>query len=151
MNSRLLTVGFVLFAALAAIWIWRASAPNLHSLPPIGPDPQLDLSTAIPQMIRLLTVGDAEGFIQKYMAPADIGRVLTKDRATLTRQTADKKDIIIAALRSIQDTTPTFDSTSDIATFWPAVDPTGKPNQPGGFSMTFCRIGGKWYLQQKNQ
>jgi hypothetical protein len=149
MNTRLLTAAIALIAALAALWIWRASAPNLHELPPIGPDPQLDLSTAIPQMIRLLTVGDADGFIQKYMAPADIGRVLTKDRATLTRQTSDKKDSIIAALRSIQDTTPAFDSTGDIATFWPAIGPDGKPNQPGGFSMTFCRIGGKWYLQNQ--
>jgi len=116
-------------------------------------DPQAELSTAIPDMLRILGRGDFFALLQTYAPPGELARIPEEERTAMLRaiQAGDpgiqqQMRSMIAALQSIQNATPTLDATGERATYTPAVNLN--PNAVGNpRDLTFVKVKGRWYLR----
>ncbi|MEI6861641.1 MAG: hypothetical protein WCL04_05250 [Verrucomicrobiota bacterium] len=131
-----------------------ADAPPLVAAPVAGMvDPQAELSTAIPDMLRILGRGDFFALLQTYAPPGELARIPEEERTAMLRaiQAGDpgiqqQMRSMIAALQSIQNATPTLDATGERATYTPAVNLN--PNAVGNpRDLTFVKVKGRWYLR----
>lgn len=164
----------VAVSAAVAWWIWPApqvlqSGPantqRIRAVPPTLPkariqrpadvapapmvavaaDPQADLATAIPDLIRLVRAGDYLAMEQRYLPPQKFARLSDGEKALMLEEMQsprmqEKMQNSLQALESIQGATPVFNDTGEIATFTPIALP-GTPAK-----MTFIRLNGLWYL-----
>ena len=133
--------------------------PN-PATPPIPPtpgpaateDPQLNLNTAIPDMIKVLSTQGFGILVLRYVQPdvltqlpptglaaTEIGAALN-DPAILA-----KTQGLLKALQSIQDVTPVYNAAGDEATYTPPEQPGGQGAPPKG--IVFIKQNGRWYLK----
>ncbi len=164
----------ILVSAAVAWWFWPApyipppvpaNSQRIRAVPPTlpkpriqppsdvapvlmadgGADPQADLATAIPDLIRLVRAGDYLAMEQRYLPPQKFARLSDGEKALMLEEMhsprmQEKMQNSLQALESIQGSTPVFNDTGEIATFTPIALP-GTPAK-----MTFIRLNGLWYL-----
>jgi RNA polymerase sigma factor (sigma-70 family) len=134
-----------------------ASQPLPNSSPDTIADPQADLKTAIPDIVRLLRSGHQVAFLQTYFPPGTIDpqyierlqkyqqqvqAIFAQHPEALSAQVdqqVQQQGVEYAAeyYEAIEDQTPAFNDTGDEATY----------NRPTNGTMVFVKIDGKWYIK----
>jgi hypothetical protein len=114
-------------------------------------DPQQDLKTAIPDLLRIVKGGDFKTLVQTYAAPAKRAALLsmfdpssdpdfqkmppeaqamilqTMQGPEMKAQLNEMMQTLIAGLESIQDATPTYNDAGDKATYKVTLPPGSTP------------------------
>jgi len=137
--------------ALAAV------APPIEESPPDpNADPQADLKTAIPDIVRLIRAGDQVGAYKTYCPPDELNpkdvqqmQDLIMQSMAATAQVPElqqlmqkNRDEFARAFEALEDQTPIYNDAGDEATYKFAMP--GEGTEP----MTFGKIDGKWYIKQ---
>ncbi len=126
-----------------------ATAAAETSPPTTAADPQTDLATAIPDIIRLMQSIDYFTMMKTYIPPDKWAQIPENELARLVEETRtinqnplaqQRMQIKIQALESIRGATPTFDATGENVTFTPIVLPGGPT------AITFTKLNGRWYF-----
>ncbi len=122
------------------------TAPALSA----GADPQADLSTTIPELIREIQSGDMATMMQNFMPPDEFAKLSDEQKATMAQQMQQamaqnpqmqqRMQSVLQALESIRGATPVLDATGEKATFTPMALPGNPP------TMSFVKVNGRWYL-----
>ena len=116
--------------------------PAAASPPPVF-DPQSDLKTAVPDLIRLATAGDFPTLLQNYMPPDALAGMSAEEKAATLQgiqaeaQSTEGQQEMIFMLTAA----PTYDATGNRATY---TFPGSNPTRP---SLTFVRLNGRWYIE----
>jgi RNA polymerase sigma factor (sigma-70 family) len=123
---------------------------------PPSDDPQADLKTAIPELVRLVEANDWLGVYKAYTPPDRLDpkelQTLEKVQKMLDKQLSTPQaqlqlqmqhESAVSAWEALETQTPTYNATGDEATYLFTT-----PDYPGptvSESMTFIKINGKWY------
>jgi hypothetical protein len=130
--------------------------PVAESPPNPNADPQADLKTALPDIVRLLREGDRVGAYKTYcppdeLNPRDIQQMQELLMQSLAAAAQDpglqqlmqkNQDEFSLAFEALEDQTPTYNDAGDEATYKFA-----NPSE-GEEPLTFVKIDGKWYIKQ---
>jgi hypothetical protein len=113
---------------------------------PAAVDPQADLSTALPDYIRLLQSGDYATLVQNYEPPdhdlTDHVRMMMVQLWQAEMQTPEGLQSLakeIADLQFIQGSTPIISDDGARATYTLPVGSVGK-------FVIFVKVNGRWYM-----
>jgi hypothetical protein len=113
------------------------------------------LSTALPDIARLLRDGDFDTLMKTYMTPDKLASMSPQDqqRMTMMSQMAQNPqvkpmfDAMADAIEGLKDQTPTMNDAGDEATYQlsppEGMAPPNTPPQP----VTFVKINGQWYIK----
>ena len=107
--------------------------------------PQQSLNAAIQEGIKLLEAKDYEKFLKRLVKPDDLEKIV-KNAGSLDKFVAsfgqEKAADVLAALKQIKDTTPTFDTAGKQAKF-----SLKNPPQLHMKTMTFTRVKNRWCIE----
>ncbi len=111
--------------------------------PAVVSDPQADLSTAVPDLIRLAQAGNFSAVYQMYVPPDVLARMSPDELAMRIQrmQTASQTPAGQMQMQAMLATPPTYDDSGTHATI---ALPAGSPS---GDTMTFVKVNGRWYVQ----
>lgn len=111
--------------------------------PALVSDPQADLSTAVPDLIRLAQAGNFAAVYQMYVPPDVLARMSPDELAMRIQrmQTASQTPAGQMQMQAMLATPPTYDDTGMHATI---ALPAGSPS---GDHITFVKVNGRWYVQ----
>jgi len=140
-------------AITAPASIVRVSQSMADNLAP--PSPRNELTTTIPELVRLISAQDFETLMQDFMPPDELDALLVADGqpgqpmtlpvlANLMRQNPKVMQQMAGAaqfLTYLQTQTPTFDATGESASY-----PLPKGIN-GMDSINFVKVGGNWYVK----
>jgi hypothetical protein len=108
-------------------------------------DPQADLSTAIPDFIRLFQSGDLVSLALNYMppdaAPSEEARAAMAQQfqqMTQSPQFQQRMQQEVIKMQLIENLTPTYDATGNQATYTPP---------DGSDPVVMIKVNGRWYRQ----
>ena len=104
---------------------------------PAAVDPQADLSTAIPDFIRLFQSGDFATLVQNYVQPEDLVGVSEEEKASFIKELqspAMQQDVW--ELQAVQFMPPVYNADKTRATFTPP---------DGSSTIVFVNENGRWY------
>jgi len=109
---------------------------------PAAVDLQTELSTAIPDFIRLFQSGDFATLLQTYMPPEKLASMSDRERDEVIQRLENpqsQQDLqrLVWELQSVQSMTPVFNDTKTSATYSP---PDGRRQ------LVFLNVNGRWYL-----
>ena len=121
---------------------------------PAAFDSQAELGTTVTDMIRLLQNQDFMTLFETYAPPDEVAQMPPEAKAQMAAimqgpQIQQQMQLMIAALQSIQGTTPVYNAAGDTATYTPTVDLTGNMSNKSGTPrpMTFVKVNDRWYLK----
>jgi hypothetical protein len=118
-------------------------------------NPQADLSTAIPDVARLMRAGDFAMLTKTYMPPDKYASMTPQQQQQMAMMAAMAQspeakpmfDALADSFASLKDQTPTYNDAKDEATYMLAppagMAPPNTPPQP----VTFVKINGQWYMK----
>ena len=111
--------------------------------PALVSDPQADLSTAIPDLIRLAQAGNFAAVYQIYVPPDVLAKMSPDELAQRIQrmQSAAQSPAGQAQMQAMLTTPPTYDEAGTHATI------ALPPGSPSGDAMTFVKVNGHWYVQ----
>lgn len=111
--------------------------------PALVSDPQADMSTAVPDLIRLAQAGNFAAVYQMYVPPDVLAKMSPDELAMRIQrmQTAAQTPAGQMQMQAMLATPPTYDDTGTHATI---ALPAGSPS---GDTMTFVKVNGRWYVQ----
>lgn len=113
--------------------------------PATGPDPRLDVKTALPEAIKELEAKDYASFFKNFIPPSQVAQLPMPPEQMAAMissvpQAADQFNQMLSALKAIQAVTPTIDPSGNKATF--ALNPPlGNLKE-----VSFVKENGMWYL-----
>jgi len=119
------------------------------SPPPAADDSQADLSTAIPDFIRMAQFGDFAALMETYMPPSEQAQTPDDQKAKMVQEMKDhfqtpegRQDMqqMLTEMQSVVYLTPSYDATGNTATY----------KLPAGSShpnLVFVKENGRWYLK----
>jgi len=121
-----------------------AEAPAANTA--LAPDPRLDVSTALPEAVRLLIAKDYLGYLKEFTPPSQADNMgMTVDqlaeKLVQSPQTSDSLARLLAILLAVKDQKPTQDPTGTIVTF------TLNPPIDDQKEIDFVKENGLWYIK----
>jgi hypothetical protein len=111
-----------------------------------NPDPRTNVETAVTEAIRLLEAKEYVKFIAAFVPPDDLKRITAQGTSVeqFAQAMADgpRAGLLLSALKSVKDATPTFDSEGKTATY-----KLKEPVMGARDTLVFVKIDGFWYLR----
>ena len=105
-------------------------------------DPRENLTSAINDAVHLLKNRAYQSFIEKYVLPDDLEKILTKKTISELVEdfSGEKAEKVLGALKLANELEPKFDESGNKAVF--------SKNDVGGMSkdMVFKKVGKYWYI-----
>jgi hypothetical protein len=130
-------------------------------VPTAAANPQADLSTAFPNLLRILKSGDFMTLVQTYMAPSRLAGLPPEAVAQIQAQLASpaqdpqnqqRMQGMITAVEYAQTQTPVFSADGNTATYRNVLNPNvpnshSNPGASPNIDMVWVKESGQWYLK----
>jgi hypothetical protein len=119
---------------------------------PSSADPQVELNSAIDDIVSLLQAGDLYTAMMRYLPPDQLAQIPDAEKANMQDQIQNQMSqpgaqqgiqMFIQVFQSMKSSAPTMNAAGDKATYQVS-DPTGQ--SPDTVPMSFEKIDGKWYF-----